>query len=496
MATVGWKSLLLTLLLAGFVGCGSNSSTPQVQPLPQRPLRAMDSALRRGQLQEAWELADAVLENHPDDAETIAKVARIAHELGKPAVAAELLVKSCRAESFSNAARVQQAMIAMIGVGRLHEGMEMLEEAIRKQPLQHETRRWLFDFYMGTENRMAGVPHGRILVQQRKFDLELLQSLSNTERRTQENKTLEEMTSRNPDDMRPLLGGAKNKFDLGEYDSSIEMLRSIVQTHQDYLPAQALLGRALAASGQYDELEKWAALQSEPIEAYAGYWLALGDWARSKGQTSAAARAYWEATQRDADVMEAWSKLNTTLQQLQTVGTKFPQELLASIENRATQLSKFNQLKHRFERTGSISRAIAVDIVNALRDLGRLWEAEAWASLALTLPEDDAVPTQQVRDSIVVLLNKETPWQVTEQHPELLVDLTNLEMPAISTIADSPRPKSAPADLERVEVTNLSLLNEATSRGLTYFGRTADDLDRARNHALRDARMRWWDNRF
>ena len=74
------------------------------------------------------------------------------------------------------------------------------------------------------------------------------------------------------------------------------MLRSIVQAHQDYLPAQAMLGRALAASGQYDELEKWSAAQPESIEAYSGYWLALGDWARSKGQPAAAARAYWEAT--------------------------------------------------------------------------------------------------------------------------------------------------------------------------------------------------------
>ena len=104
--------------------------------------------------------------------------------------------------------------------------------------------------------------------------------------------------------------------------------------------------------------------------------------------------------------MESWSKLNTTLQQLQSAGTKFPPEMLASIENRATLLSTFNQLKQRFERTGSISRAIAIDIVNVLRDLGRLWEAEAWASMALTLPEDDSVPAQQVRDSIVAMLEQ------------------------------------------------------------------------------------------
>ncbi len=477
-----WNVFLLPLICAVMVGCGGGSSDPAagVDDPPERPLRAMNSAIRRGQWQQAWELSDAVLTKYPDDADAIMTVARVAHENQKPEIAAKLLEDACRAESFQNERHVQQAMVAMIAVGKLHEGMEMLEEAIGKQPLQHETRRWLYDFYMGTENRNAGVPHGRFLVRQRNFDVELLLSLSNTERRTQDAKPLEEMTSRNPDDLRPQLGTAKTDFDLRDYDKTIQTLQTIVRAHPDYLPAQALLGRALAASGRWDELDQWARSQTEQIEAFSGYWIALGDWARAKQQNAAAARAYWEATRRDPDVVEAWSKLSTTLQELKSAGNEYPDQVLAGIEQRASLLSRFNQLKYRFEKTGSISRALVVEIVQTLRDLGRLWEAEAWASIASTLPEDDTVAVQDVRASIVAMLRQNTPWQLTEQHAEFELDLANLDLPSIGKIAKS---SSSPANSLPDEPANdannekLSLLNEAEQRGLTFFGYTSDDLD-------------------
>ena len=331
---LGWGVILSGVAISLLVGCGgkSSESVSRIESIPQRPLRAMESAVRRGQWQEAWGLSDAVLESHPDDAEAIATVARVAHENGKPDVAAELLVRACRAESFRNASRVQQAMIAMIRVGKLHEGMEMLEEAIGQQPEQHETRRWLFDFYVGTENRNAAVPHGRFLVRQRRFDLELLLSLGNTGRRSLDDKPLEEMIARNPDDKRPLLGSAKRDFDQRAYEQSITTLRSIIQAHDDYLPARALLGRVLAASGNYEALEKWASEQPESIGAYTDYWTAVGDWARSKQQFAAAARAYWEATRIDADVMECWSKLSMTLPQAKVDQAEIPRETLERVD--------------------------------------------------------------------------------------------------------------------------------------------------------------------
>ncbi len=471
------KLALLSVLLLG--GCSSKSPSGGVAAQPENPLRALRAAVRKQQWQQAWELSDAVRIEHADDADVIATLARVAHENDKPEAAADLLAEACRVESFAQGARVLQAMIAMIGVGRLHEGMEMLEEALQYQPQQHETRRWLYDFYMGTENRLAGVPHGRFLVRERRFDLQLLLALSNTERRTQDADPLDEMTSRNPDDKRPLLGAAKAQFDEGDYEKSIVTLRSIVAAHDDYLPAQTLLGRALAAAGRHEEFEQWAATQDSEIEKYGGYWIGVGDWARSRQQVAAAARAYWEATQRDPDVMESWSKLSTALEQL-PADEALSAETLERIKIRVNLLSTFNQLKNRFERTGSISRAIAVDIADTLEKLGRLWEAEAWAAIAMTLPEDDAVPAQQKRAEIVAQLNEQTPWQLTDSKPELQLDLANLEMPAIGSRAGSRAGDAEAESADRqVAIGKLHLSNEAAQRGLSYFGRTSDRLDHA-----------------
>lgn len=430
----------------------------------------MKRAIGKGDWKEAWSLVDAVLEKHGDDADSLALVARVAHENEKPLLAAKYLVEACRKESFRKASRVQQAMIAMISTGQLHEGMELLEEAIAKQPEQFETRRWLYDFYMGTENRQAGLRHGRHLIRQRRFDLALLTTLSNTERRTQDDKPLEEMIQRNPDDLRPQLGTAKIDFDQGKFDPAIERLRAIVKAHPDYLPAQALLGRALASAEQFQEVEPWSEELGESLEPYPEYWLALGDWARGKGQTAAAARSFYEATRRDPDILESWSKLSTSLQQLNLTGQTIPKEVLDSVDQRVTLLSQFAQLKNRFERTGSISRATAIEIVETLSQIGRLWEAEAWASLAMTLPEDDSVDAKAARIAIVERMRSDTPWQLTDA-PEFSIDLSNLDSPSIAVEVATPSGQASSGS-----GTPLRLVNQAKERGLDFFGRTSDQL--------------------
>ncbi len=456
---------------------GCNKPEPTNSP-PVRPLRAMNYAIRKGQWQEAWAYSDQVLAQNSEDAEAIAAVARVAYEIGKPDVSAELMVKSCRAESFRNPARVQQTFLAMIGVGQLMEGLDLLEQALKVHPNQHDLRRLLYDLYMGSELRQQGLPHGRKLVRERAFDLDLLQTLSNTERRTQENEPLQEMIARNPDDMRPLLGEAKMLFDRGEFAESIQLLRRITNQHTDYLPAQALLARALVASGDLDGLESWAAETSSPgIQDEPAYWLALGDWARAKQQHAEAARAYWESTRRDPDVMESWSKLSTELSQVASEDRIWTSETLQAVQQRATLLSTFNQQKQRFVRTGGISRAIVVEIVQTLDSLGRRWEAEAWAALALNLPEDDAVDVANVRASVVAKLNGDTPWQITDGFPELKLNLTLLPLPSIGRFAERNEPSLNDDSSASVTVDHLQVMNEANQRGVRFFGRTADDLD-------------------
>ena len=76
----------------------------------------MDSALRRGQLEEAWDYSSAVAAMHGDKPEVLTKIARLAHDTQRPKEAAEYLLQACRVEEFSNPKRVQQAMIGLVGI--------------------------------------------------------------------------------------------------------------------------------------------------------------------------------------------------------------------------------------------------------------------------------------------------------------------------------------------------------------------------------------------
>ena len=89
-----------------------------------------------------------------------------------------------------------------------------------------------------------------------------------------------------------------------------------------------------------------------------------------------------------------------------------------------------------------------------------------------------------IRQSIVAQLSRETPWQATEGFPELQIDFANIALKDfVHTEHDQPRransnetnmPKPSGTSVE--EASHLSLQDEATSRGLNFFGRTGDRL--------------------
>jgi tetratricopeptide (TPR) repeat protein len=467
--------LLGSALLLGCTDPASQWPDPATDPTP---LVTMKRAIDQGDWQRASLYSNAVAKHHPDDIDILIDLAKVAHVIKQPSQAADFLLQACRAESFHNPQRVQQTMVALVSAGRLFDAMEMLEATVEAEPLDYSTRRTLYDLYVGTENRNASLPHGRFLIQKRQVDLNLLKSIGGSLRRSFDPKPLEEVLTRNPSDRRPLIGAARVAFDAGDYDQAIDLLREIVDAHPTDVPALGLLARALSTAGRFDELSQRTWDSNAELYQEANYWLAIGDWARSQRRNGESARAYWEAAQADHDATEAWTKLSAALRQLVLSGADLPGGALQAVDQRAANLSKYDQLKSRFERTGEISRQIATDIATTLRDLGRWWEAEAWAAMATTLPADETVPVQQVRESIVKLLRKNTPWQVTEQHPELQLDLSYLPLPTVGKSAnDDLQHETTSSQTTAINTAKMFLVNEASLRNLNYFGTTSDDLD-------------------
>ena len=442
------------------------------------PIEAMNEQVRRGHWNEAWQYVKAVESQHSDDAKILTKLAKVAHESQHPTDAARLLIAACRAESFAEEKRNGQAFVAMIAVGRLYDGMNFLTEVVTKQPDQLESRRLLFDLLIGTENRHLAVPHGRYLIQKRRFDLELLMSLSNTERRTLDFAPLGEMVARNPSDKRPLIGAAKATFDKGLFVEAIKTSQQILASYPSDMPAQMLLGQALVSSGQYAELDSWSQALQGDYTSQDEYWLIVGDCALYRNETAHAARAFWEATRQDADRLQSWVRLRSVIPETKP-SLNLSEETIAGIDQRIDRLSRLQEIKNRFAKNQSNSPAIAMELVSTLIDLGRLWEAEAWTAIALTFPADTAVDVPGKRLAIVAQLTLSTPWQLIDGHRELQLDLSRLELPkiakAISDEAEIVDPTASENALPAI-TTSFSIQNEATERGLRFFGQTGEQV--------------------
>ncbi|MGC6442760.1 MAG: FG-GAP-like repeat-containing protein [Rubripirellula sp.] len=479
-------TMISVLLFILCVGCNPPES-PEDSSGTKYPLSTMRALASRGQFDEAWTHAEQVAEKYSDDPEILAQVAQLAHNAGKPEHAADYLVLACVAENYDQPQRVQQAMIALVGVGKLFQGLDLLRSAIDEHPDQHESRRWLFDLLMGCEDRQGGLQHGRRLIRDRQFDIELLKALANTEYRTMEVKPLLQMTERFPEDTRPLLGDARQKFDQRDFNGAAEVLQSIIDRFPDYAPAQGLLGRVLAGNENWKSLEKWASTVTSEVAGYPEYWLALGDWARNENDFEKAARCYWEATRIDGELAEPWTKLSLALRQAEGISEQ-PQasvanknrlitpSLVAAINGRSEMLSQLNQQRQKFERSGSVSRETAIEIAKTLNALGRKWEAEAWCSVALLLPEDDSVPVQEFRNEILQQLTRETPWQISDLYDELRADLTHLAMPSINRFQTAAKKKVSQSTSAMSAQPKFVLRDEAQERSLTFFGRTSDTL--------------------
>ncbi len=489
-ATKSLVSISIVLfMIATFSGCAGETSLSdsgdKSEGVDVSPLKAMQAAINSGNWRAADEYSDAVLIAHSHDPKVIAQVARVAHENQRPEAAVGLLVDAAHAGSLADERAVYQAVMGLISIGRIFEGIDLLSEAVTQHPDQDETRRWLFDFLVIFERHTEAIPHGRTLVRNRKFDVELLMELSNAEKRDLENDSLDQMVERNPSDKRPLIGKAKNLFDQGKMTETESVLLEILEASPKFLPAQLLLGRTLADLGRYEELPAWfdAISSMNGCETEWTYWAVLGDWARHEGELLEAARAYWEATQRNADVGLVWAKLASTLRQLpESALKKLPVDdavqAIAAAQQRANQLSQATQAKKRFDRAGRDSRVEAANVATTLSRLGRPWEAEAWAAIAMGFPvspDEPDVDVEAVRQEIVKSLRRDTPWQVTKQHPELICDLGHLPKPKRRSDDSQSRGTLVPP----IAVASIAptLVNEAAERGLQFFGRTRDDLD-------------------
>ncbi len=475
-------------MLSLSIGCGdirsplSDTSTSDAR-LDSSAYSLLSKAASEGRWADASQWSSAALIERPDDPDVLFLVAKVAYHSDDPSLSIELLMTACSLESYADDTHVHQAVVALLSMGRLYDSIELLENTVRLRPDHHVFRRQLVDFYAMAERPEIAAPHQRVLVQQRKFDLPLLINLAAAGPRTLEEDSVELLVERNPNDLRPLLAKAKRHFDQRDDDAVVSLLTRIIAHHPGFAPAHALAISTISRSGDLDTIITVAAQTPADVDQYVRYWIALGDWASGKAVNEVAARCYWEATRRDANNSECWMKLRTSLQRLAENHSEFDLETaIEHVQTRASLLNRLDQQRREFMVAQADSQRLAVGIAKTLTQLGRPWEAEAWAAIALTLTRDPFDDAAEYRNSVVATLRRNTPWQVIEGHPELKLDFSQLELPEMVRDADEMGATALlPSSLQLSDPpqskTKLKLINQAAERGIEFFGFTHPHLD-------------------
>ncbi|TWT52782.1 FG-GAP repeat protein [Rubripirellula amarantea] len=438
----------------------------------------------------AWMLAKKVLIAYPEDKDALVEVAQVAYRAGHQDIAKDILVQAAVANNFLDESLVNRCVVAMIDAGDMFEAISFLERVVDAYPDRDKVRRLLCDLLIGAEYRERGFSHATKLIRQRKFDFTLLLAMDNHHRRKEENKSLDEMLKRNTDDRRASIGQARSMLDQSRFAEAGVIAKQILDRHPDFQPAMDIYGQALVASDQRDELEQWCVDRLVPLSqtqslSWSG-WITLGDWCRQKSDVALARFAYLNAVANSTDNPLAWSKL------AEVSGDS------EDIRHEANSLLKLRQQYIEFSKAqigiGDVDTFLKlIPVIETLTEQGRLWQAEAWAALALTLPpspsgiDEDAVALRmrihQHRESILRRLNQNTPWRLASASPDTTISSDDLASSLAALAAKSQSDTARHVVSERNKFPfpdapfTVDLRNEAVRRGVQFSGKTYEKLD-------------------
>ena len=422
-----FRTLIAAVLLGLVAGCHSK---PPASPIAaEDPVAEMRRAMRQGDWRRADQYTQAALIAKPGDAQVMVDAAQVAALNDRKRAAARLLVDAVALSDYQPAARVDFAVQALIDVGEVYDAIELLERSLVQNPDNIKQRRTLLAMLGETQRTERIAPHFQKLIQARQFDVHLLEAVTEISSRRFSHNTDDRLLKRNPDDHRVRLGEAHEMMNRRDFPAALEILDEILEHHPTFAPAHAMQRQVLMELRQHDRIADWIQAATDESRLFADYWLTLGDLASEQDQVAQAARAFWEATRRDANNSTAWTRLAAALRRLQrgegeTGSFSVSDRQLADIDQRIENLLELRKRYYDFVSDDKVSQQYATAVAALLTQLGRNWEAEAWTAIATTLDKDPSEELQPLRNAIVAKLKKDSSWLSAEGQPALALDLS------------------------------------------------------------------------
>lgn len=468
------------------LGCGARGKTPP----PTKSIKGNDpkqdlqAAIAAKNWSAALDVSQQALITYPDDADVLTHAAIATAQTGDRVKAARLLVDAARVSGHGlQEGRIDNAVAALLDVGYLYDAIDLLRSAVEAHPDATAYRRRLVDFLGEAQLTEEADRHMQRLIQQRQFDLLLLLATTETSARRYSKDSIELLRRRNPGDLRPRLGEAKQHLDQRDAASAESVLQEIIATHPEFAPAHAMLGISLVAQGKQESLSNWYRNAPQGTEDHSGYWYAVGNWALSQVDTEGAVRCLTEATRRAPNESSYWSALTSALHSWRSdhpMSAAIPyDEVIEAVVKRQTNLLALRDQFAAFKGDGQASQSLAFEVAKTLNELGRLWESEAWLAVATTLKDDPSGEVVGYRQQVMEQLAADRQWQQQRGHPEIAFDVAALSLP--TDLLDRGQLKQTDrADSNRLDYSDskpIRMRDATESLGLAFYGRVGGQVE-------------------
>ncbi|MGI9445026.1 MAG: FG-GAP-like repeat-containing protein [Rubripirellula sp.] len=438
-------SLVSSLAVLLVLSCGCNrkdsaDTTParKVATPPQDPVAAVRVLLRRGNVAAAAQQVDAALLRTPEDPELLSIAGDVAVARGDAARAVELYELALAGAVTPDAGVLLKLGQEYMNVGRPFESIRVLKAAVEAYPEVVDYRMKLVGMQMAVGLEFESRQQLQWLVQRGNGGLNLLIVLSDLSRPQTVESTCNYALKTYPADLRPNYSLARLPAYHSEWKEAAELLTPVVEQHPEFVPGQALYGRALFELQRTPELSEWLKGVPSGIESEPQYWLTMGGVAEQNGNLPMAARAYWKATLLDENSGEALLKLSVTLAQLdQPDNARRLAERAAGITALRDGVDSLLSWKNN-------SQSDAVNIARGLEAMGRRWEATAWLQAAFRMTQNPQQDLASIYKSVRSNLTGATPWQIPEFAVAKQIDLSNYPKPvwldsgSVSPVVSSP----------------------------------------------------------
>ncbi len=490
---------MLCLISLGIGGCNRSTSgshsdierTANPQPSPEHPeleakqhdadaetLRLVLSAMSSGDFETANEGARALLLVRPDDADLLELAADIAVQRKDFAQSAEMYQSAIEKSETPSFGLFNKLTESWVRQGRVFSAISTLHKSIDLFPNETQPR---FDLVGLTA--MLGVPQDatlslRWLAQHNHGDPESLLVLADPGRVRPDVEIAEKWLELSGNDRRVEFALAKENANTQQWQSALSYLEPLIEKYPSFVFGHVLYAQALLELGQFKRLDAWKQVAPIEIQSNPEFWIVVGKLAQHYQQHEEASYAFWKALSIDENSYAiALTPLMFNLSQLQG----FDKEK-KFISEQIVLYSRLRDAVDTHIARNQKSQKAAMEIADTMLELGRVWEAEAWARLAATLREERIENLRERYLKIRSQLSADSPWQRSERSVAEQVNLSafsrwSWSVPSRSSPSLDSSTNKKPAlaiqegevrDSDATELHPFVFEDEASARGLIH----------------------------